>query len=238
MEKIEEIVSNYTNMEISNAFFMMDDIERLRKFLAKHELFKQIIDLPGDIIELGVFKGTGFMQLLKMLEIYSPATNKKVIGFDLFNKMEFNSQNDTKQLEKYYTFCDVSSNGISKESILKYIHKLPLINYNNNKTLFEKTKYRLIEGDVCETIPNYLKENPGLRISLLYCDMDIDKPTYNSLMHLYPLIVRGGIIVFDEYACDKWSESNAVDRFLKEYPELILKTIIWSRTPTAYIIKP
>ena len=65
---------------------MMDDVERLRKFLAKNELFKLCIDLPGDIVELGVFKGIGFMQLLKMLEIYSPGTNKKVIGFDLFNE--------------------------------------------------------------------------------------------------------------------------------------------------------
>ena len=67
--------------------------------------------------------------------------------------------------------------------------------------------------------------------------MDIEKPTYQSLINLYPRIVKGGIIIFDEYACNKWSESNAVDRFLKKYPELILKTITWARTPTAYIIK-
>ena len=237
MEKIEEIVSKYNTMEISNAFFMMNDIERLRKFLAKNELFKLCIDLPGDIVELGVFKGIGFMQLLKMLEIYSPATNKKVIGFDLFDETNFNEDLDNKQLKNYYKFCDVNSNGIKKEDILKYIDKLPLANYNNKKTLFEKIKYQLVKGDVCETIPKYLKDNPGLRISLLYCDMDIEKPTYQSLINLYPRIVKGGIIIFDEYACNKWSESDAVDKFLKQYPELILKTITWARTPTAYIIK-
>ena len=30
------------------------------------------------------------------------------------------------------------------------------------------------------------------------------------------------IIVFDEYACEKWTESNAVDRFLNEHPNLNL----------------
>jgi hypothetical protein len=237
MEKIEELVSKYSNMEISNAFFMMDDIERLRKFLAKNELFKLCIDLPGDIVELGVFKGVGFMQLLKMLEIYSPATNKKMIGFDLFDKTNFIPDSDNEQLKNYYEFCDVNSNGINEEDILKFINKLPLANYNNKKTLFEKIKYQFVKGDVCETIPKYLEDNPGLRISLLYCDMDIEEPTYQSLINLYPRIVKGGIIIFDEYACDKWSESNAVDRFLKNYPELILKTITWARTPTAYIIK-
>ena len=90
---------------------------------------------------------------------------------------------------------------------------------------------------MCETIPVYIKENPGLRISLLYCDMDIEKPTFEALNYFYDRVVRGGIIVFDEYACNKWSESNAVDAFLKLHPELELKSITWSRTPTAYIIK-
>ena len=34
---------------------------------------------------------------------------------------------------------------------------------------------------------------------------------------MYDRIVKGGIIVLDEYACEKWTESNAVDRFLKEH---------------------
>mgnify|MGYP003677322536 CR=1 FL=1 len=236
MEKIDTILNEYTTMEISNSFFLMNDIERMRKFLVKNFLFSKTNELPGDIVELGVFKGTGFLQLVKLLEIYFPASNKKVIGFDLFNSTNFDN-NSTKQLQNYYEFCDVSNNGISKNKVKSYADKLPLANYNPSKTLFKKKKYELIEGDVCETIPVYIKENPGLRISLLYCDMDIEKPTFEALNYFYDRVVRGGIIVFDEYACNKWSESNAVDAFLKLHPELELKSITWSRTPTAYIIK-
>jgi hypothetical protein len=228
MEKIDTILNEYTTMEISNSFFLMNDIERMRKFLVKNFLFSKTNELPGDIVELGVFKGTGFLQLVKLLEIYFPASNKKVIGFDLFNSTNFDN-NSTKQLQNYYEFCDVSNNGISKNKVKSYADKLPLANYNPSKTLFKKKKY--------ETIPVYIKENPGLRISLLYCDMDIEKPTFEALNYLYDRVVRGGIIVFDEYACNKWSESNAVDAFLKLHPELDLKSITWSRTPTAYIIK-
>ena len=102
---------------------------------------------------------------------------------------------------------------------------------------FNTDIYQLIEGDVCKTIPEYLENNPGFRISLLYLDLDIDEPTYKSLELLYDKIVRGGIIIFDEYACEKWTESNAVDRFIQLHPSLELKTLLWSRTPTAYIIK-
>ena len=102
---------------------------------------------------------------------------------------------------------------------------------------FNTDIYQLIEGDVEKTIPDYLNENPGFRISYLYLDLDIDEPTFISLKLLYDRIVRGGILVFDEYACEKWTEANAVDRFLKEYPDLKIKTLKWCRTPTAYIIK-
>ena len=236
MEKIDTILHNYDSMEISNAFFLTNDIERMRKFLVKNFLFLKTNELPGDIVELGIFKGTGFLQFIKLLEIYSPATNKKVIGFDLFDTTNFDN-NSTSVLEKYYNFCEVDNKSISKNKIKSYADKLPLANYNPSKTLFVKKKYELIEGDVCSTVPIYIEENPGMRISLLYCDMDIEKPTIESLNYLYDRVVKGGIIVFDEYACDKWTESNAVDEFLKAHPELELKSITWSRTPTAYLIK-
>lgn len=44
------------------------------------------LELPGDIVEIGVFKGTGIAQLLKLREIFIPASNKKIIGFDLFSE--------------------------------------------------------------------------------------------------------------------------------------------------------
>lgn len=57
---------------------------------------------------------------------------------------------------------------------------------------FNADIYQLLEGDVEETIPNYLKSNPGFRISYFYLDLDIDNPTYTSLNMLYDRIVRGG----------------------------------------------
>jgi dTDP-rhamnose C3-O-methyltransferase len=120
--------------------------------------------------------------------------------------------------------------GISTDDISYFIDKMKL---TNTRLEFNTDIYQLIEGDIEKTMPIYLEQNPGFRISYL----DIDKPTYESLKMLYDRIVRGGIMVFDEYACEKWTESNAVDRFLKEHPDLNIKTLLWGRTPTAYIIK-
>ena len=78
MERIRELTSSLNEWDLYNSFFMMNDIERLRKFLAREHLFKMSLELPGDIVEVGVFKGIGVSQLLKLREIFTPASNKKV----------------------------------------------------------------------------------------------------------------------------------------------------------------
>tara|TARA_B110000971_G_C20011572_1_gene501811 strand:- start:1430 stop:1834 length:405 start_codon:yes stop_codon:yes gene_type:complete len=76
-------------------------------------------------------------------------------------------------------------------------------------------RLKLIKGDACDTCITFINENPGARIKLLYLDMDLDKPTFIVLINLWNLIVKGGIVILDEYGFHKWDESNGVDRFLK-----------------------
>lgn len=238
MDNIKYILENYDKWNLYNSFFMMNDIERLRKFLVREHFFKMSLEIPGDIVEVGVFKGTGICQLLKLREIFIPASNKKVIGFDLFsesNNYQKKLNNSDKLLDTYYTTSNINmKDGIGLEDIKSIIEEIPLTNHREG---FNLDLYELIEGDVSKTLPIYLESNPGFRISYLYLDLDIDEPTYISLNLLYDRVVRGGIIVLDEYACEKWSESNGVDRFLLENPEIEIKTLLWSRSPTAYIIK-
>ena len=77
---------------------------------------------------------------------------------------------------------------------------------------------------------------PGFRIALLNMDLDLAEPTLAALEALWPRVVPGGVVVFDEYSVARWTESNAVDQFFEEKP-VALKTLPWSRTPTAYLVK-
>jgi hypothetical protein len=74
---------------------------------------------------------------------------------------------------------------------------------------------KLVKGDACETCISFKKDSPGLRIKLLYLDMDLDKPTFIVLENLWDMVVIDGIIILDEYGFHNWDESNGVDRFLK-----------------------
>ena len=79
MKKESNIWDNYNNLLLS------EDISRIRKILSRYELFKKTINIPGDIVECGVFKGVSFMFWLKCLRIFSANSQKKVIGFDMFS---------------------------------------------------------------------------------------------------------------------------------------------------------
>ncbi len=67
----------------------------------------------------------------------------------------------------------------------------------------ENTEF--VKGDVTQTIPEYLKSNPHLKISLLNMYTDVYEPAVVILEQLYPLIVTGGILILDEngfFSCE------------------------------------
>jgi hypothetical protein len=65
--------------------------------------------------------------------------------------------------------------------------------------------------------------------------MDTEDPTYFALEQLWERLVVGGVLIFDEYAINEWTESDAVDRFVSEKNLQLKSTNLAS--PSAYIIK-
>ena len=69
-------------LESFPAFIRRRDLPRV---LAHYELFKKIVDLPGSIVELGVYRGSGFFTWANFLETFCPGDRiRKVFGFDDF----------------------------------------------------------------------------------------------------------------------------------------------------------
>lgn len=214
-----------------NNFIFSDDLKLTGKLLHRFEHFLKVKDLPGDIVEVGVFKGTGVSSFLKFIQVYCPNSNKKVIGFDIF---------DTKEAETI-----LCNDGEIDKKHMKVVYdrvksdELTLTAVTNNikRTKIDETKFKLVKGDVQYSIPLFLEENKGFRISLLYIDVDLDRPTYFSLKYLWDRILPGGVILFDEYEYHKFSESAGVERFLTEANiQYDIKSTNWI-APTAFMIK-
>jgi hypothetical protein len=227
--KLNEI--DQTVYDDFNNFIFSNDIKLIGKLLHRFEYFLKTKDLPGDIVEVGVFKGSGISSFMKFIEVYCSNSNKKVIGFDIFDTCSSedilvkDGLNDKENMFVVYDRVDHSE--LTYESV-----KSRLL-----KTNISSDKFKLIQGDVEKTLPEFLEQNPGFRASMIYIDVDLDRPTYYALKHLWDRLLPGGVILFDEYEYHKFSESDGVEKFLKEFNlEYNVKSTNWV-APTAFMLK-
>lgn len=212
-----------------NDFIFSKDKNVFHKLMLRHDLYNSVKHLHGDIVECGVFKGSGMMTWCKLLQMYEPNSIKKVIGFDMFSKDFVGDLSD--DIER-----DMMSQVFTRDVNLN--NKTISLNAVTNRLLnanIPAKSFELIEGDASETTREYTESRPGLLISLLYLDMDLYEPTYNTLQNLWDYITPGGIVVFDEYAYAAWTETQAVDNFFLDKEIEIQNTNF--AAPTAYVIK-
>ena len=208
--------------EYENHFYQSCDVTRISKVLAHYELFKQCQNLPGAIVECGIFKGASLARFAMFRELFANSFAKKIIGFDIFGKFpETKFQDDKKELNKFVN----ASGGIS-------ISKSQLYEVLANKGITEGVE--LGEGEITKTVPEYVKNNPELKISLLNLDTDIYEPAVTILENLYPKIVKGGILILDDYSTFP-GETKAVDDYFKD-SNIKVNKFHFCMTP-CYIIK-
>jgi hypothetical protein len=232
-------MTNITDLEVTtnsqeffdsfNKFILSNDTRTFNKLIARTLLYNEVKDIPGDIVECGVFKGTGLYTFLKLKRLFNPNSSKKIIGFDFFDTNHLISSIKSKTDKEAMSVLFKERNFEHKRDFDNVLHSK--LNHDG----FFDYEFYLIKGDVSKTTKQFSEDNPGLKISLLYMDVDLEIPTYNTLVNLWDNISYNGLIVFDEYGYHKWSESKGVDRFVKERG-LELKSLNYI-CPTAYIKK-
>ena len=171
-------------LQIYDQFLKDTDVDRLQKILSRYELFKKILNVPGDICECGVFKGTGIFTWVKLLKLFKPNNDFKVIGFDFFEtnrSINFKFQKDKEAFDAH------KDNFISQQEL-----KNTCLNWG-----FKNIS--LHAGNIAETSKAYVSQNIGRRISLLYLDVDNYEGTMAALKNLYPIVTKGGVVAFDDY---------------------------------------
>lgn len=170
----------------------------MARFLAKYEIFKQVLPIHGSIIECGVFMGGGGMAWAHFSAILEPYNHtRRVIGFDTFSGFPEVSEKDVQRGSSEHLnpgAFQVPDNMVEEIQHLIAIH-------DRNRPLGHIPKLELVVGDACQTIPKYVEEHPHLLLSLLYMDFDLYEPTKVALEQFYPRMVKGGIVAFDELNC-------------------------------------
>ena len=207
----------------------------LKRFLAHVELFKLALDVPGDIAELGVFRGLGLFTWANLLEAYCVGNRTKVVyGFDNWQGFTEFSPQDAKPAHD----AGKAIGGFDPGAFLDELNDAIAI-FDADRFIPFKPRIKLVRGHIERTVPDFLAENAGVRFSLVHFDCDLYQPTKAALAALWDRVTRGGVVIFDEYAIPAWAgETAAVDEFLADKPDVRLKTFAWTNVPGAYLVKP
>jgi hypothetical protein len=206
----------------------------LHRFLAHVDLFKNTLTVPGDIAEIGVFRGLGLLTWANLLEIFCGGDRiKTVYGFDNwtgFNKLSSHDGAEDITIGK-------TLGGLSPDKLFEEL--LSAINiFDSDRFIPWKPRIQLIKGNIEETTEDFVKKNPGVRFSLIHLDCDMYEPTKAALDNLWPLLSKGGLVLFDEYADSKWpGETKAADEFFSDKPNVRIKKLDWTRCPGGYVVK-
>tara|TARA_B100000029_G_scaffold253999_1_gene250842 strand:+ start:853 stop:1608 length:756 start_codon:yes stop_codon:yes gene_type:complete len=186
-----------TNVEKIQNFPKYVPRQDLTNFLARYEIFKKIIDVPGDIIECGVFFGGGLMTSAHLSSIFEPVNfERKIIGFDTFKGLTELSKFDSK-------ISPLAKKGaLSIDSFEDLQRCIEL--YDSNRYLSHLKKIKIIKGDAVKTIPKFLKENPQTMVSLLHLDFLLYEPSKVALENFVPKMPKNSIIVFNTLTDSKW----------------------------------
>ena len=209
--------------------------QQITRFLAHYELFKHAIDLPGNFVEIGVYRGSSFFTWHKLIETFCTTDRRRFLyGFEHFKGLDNFHEKDGAFDQKDGKI----PGGFETKDVRKEI--LDLIDLHNEDNVLPGVKRSfLIEGDVSETIPKFLNDTPGIRLSLLHLDADLYEPTKVTLEHFFPRVVNGGVVIFDEYGLVPWEgESTAADEYFNSIgykPKW--KRFPWSGQPQGYFIK-
>jgi len=167
----------------------------LTRFLVRYELFKKILNLQGSIIECGVLHGGGLMTFAQFSAIHEHLNHqRKIIGFDTFKGFPNTSEFDNPDYAQKGKLATNSFDDLKKCIEL----------FDMNRFLNFSPKVELIKGNMSETVPKYLKDNPQTIVSLLFLDVDIYEPTKIALEYFVPRMPKGSIIAFDELNDKAW----------------------------------
>jgi hypothetical protein len=209
--------------------------QMLKRFLAHAELFKTTLEVPGDIAELGVFRGLGLMTWANLLEAYCVGDRTKTVyGFDNWAGFTELRAEDGPVVEHAHKVAG----GFNPAPFFDELRDAIAL-FDNDRFIPWKPRVKLIQGQIEETIATFVVDNPGVRFSLIHFDCDLYTPTRAALDALWPITARGGLVLFDEYGIPDWpGETRAVDEFLERNPGLHLKTLTWTNTPAAFLVKP
>lgn len=213
MDKLEEM--NLPAKDLLFNFPAFAGHVNIGRYLFFYDLYKKVMELNGNMADVGTYKGASFFFFAKLLKLFEPLNTAQVYGFDWFKGMA-PGKKDIKKFENSYK-----------------------ADFQTLTTLMELQDLDdiavLVNMDLTKNAKAFFKERPYLRFKLVFIDCGIEKVLEPCVPLFWERLVPGGIIIFDHYNCaSSPQESRIVE---KNIGNNIIRQMPFNRQPMAYVIK-
>jgi O-methyltransferase len=166
--------------------------------------------VPGDLVECGVWRGGSSMAVaLTLLRLGAP--DRRLWLYDTFGEMPTPGQHDADYAGREVKGHEVTMLGDTGIS-------LPEVAGAMRSTGYPERYVRCVPGRVEETIPACAPAE----IALLRLDTDWYESTRHELVHLYPRLATGGVVLIDDYGHYAGAR-RAVDEYFATDPILLAR---------------
>jgi Macrocin-O-methyltransferase (TylF) len=174
------------------------DVTAERKFNL-NQLFRLVYSVAGDVAECGTYRGASAFFLAR--HIQQATLNKKLLLFDSFQGLSKPEAVDAT----YWKDGDLASHWNDIWSTLAPLGSCPFV--------------EVFKG----WIPERFAEVSDRSFSFVHIDVDLYRPTLDSIAFFYPRMSPRGMILLDDYgfaSCP--GVTQAVDEFMADKPEPII----------------
>jgi len=164
-------------------------------------------NIPGDFVECGVWRGGSSMLVAQMLASRN-VKDRKIYLYDTFEGM---SEPGTDDVDIHGAHASkIMAEAVNeKETSVWCLADLHDVQQNMAHTGFAENLIVYVKGKVEDTIPQTMPKN---EIALLRLDTDWYESTKHELTHLYPKLIKAGVLIIDDYG--HWEGCRkAVDEF-------------------------
>lgn len=170
--------------------------------------------IPGDIVECGVWRGGSSMAMaLRLLQ--QGDSSRKMWMYDTYSGMA-----DASALDVSYagesgaaSLASAKRRDVPDPGRSSAYASLDEVRANMRTTGYPLNKVEFIKGLVEQTLPGTAPD----KISLLRIDTDWYESTKHELVHLYPRLSLGGVLIIDDYG--HWQGARrAVDEYFADTP--------------------
>ena len=181
-------------------------------------------DIPGGFAECGVWRGGSIMAMILTLQDLG-RHDRDIYLYDTFEGMTAPTEEDSSPVDQHAMDTWKAAEGTEDRAWPHFfnadVFNEDIVRENVLGTGYPESRVHFVRGKVEETLPERAPE----RIALLRLDTDWYESTRHELVHLYPRLSDGGVLIIDDYG--HWAGSRkAVDEyFASEAAPLLLSRI-------------